>query len=287
MPRKKKTMIGVDPLAWLNEESESQTVVTESGSNTDEENIMSQSDRDLKSTMLGYEFDESELIKGFERIVPCMQEVEDAVSTYVTGLRSDWEDSEIKEMQAHSMSVIRFIVDHHADEDILLSHIAANKGLFSKVVSADEYSTDNMLAAVKKVVGRGWTKAINAAWSGIVNVVVEHVEDDEHKEKSIDVPEVVDVKTDVPGNRIELHEIQDISRSQALKNELLSLVNENDEIEIDGSRVERIDGTALQLLCALYRYAHSNNISIHWAGCSEALIESANAVGLKQLTGID
>ncbi len=82
---------------------------------------------------------------------------------------------------------------------------------------------------------------------------------------------------------LHLHTVQDISKSLALKNEMLALINDHDEIAIQASEVKRIDGSALQLLCALFIYAQHNNLIIRWIKPTDELIKSAGTLGLRKI----
>ncbi len=79
-----------------------------------------------------------------------------------------------------------------------------------------------------------------------------------------------------------LNSVQDISKVQELKADILVLIKDNDEIDIDGEAVERIDGSSLQLLCALFDYAEHNALIINWVKPSDALKQAVKLLGMQE-----
>jgi len=108
------------------------------------------------------------------------------------------------------------------------------------------------------------------------------------KEKP-EVKEVEEVETaeSIEGDVLTLSGIQDISKSESLKEEMLDLVKDSKQIKIDASDVGRIDGSALQLLCGLFSYAKSNDIELSWIDPSDAMMASAEHLGVKDEIGLD
>lgn len=158
-----------------------------------------------------------------------------------------------------------------------------------------------LLASFKQQLGRRWTRAISAAWQTLLtaaSTVMCAAYDDAHQDES----EITDADTGSSEQQttiepdesqtmraeslLELQAIQDISQSAALKTELLALLDKQQTIQIDASRVERIDGTALQLLCALFVQAENNNVSLQWVEPSEALLQAAKYSGLTNLLNL-
>ena len=80
-----------------------------------------------------------------------------------------------------------------------------------------------------------------------------------------------------------LDEVQDISKSIALKNDIMSMINELDMLTINAEKVDRIDGSAIQILCSLFTYAKNNNLMIAWFNPSDVLLKAAEITGVKDL----
>ena len=103
-------------------------------------------------------------------------------------------------------------------------------------------------------------------------------------EKAIEVEEMEQESaaplSDQPA--ILLNSVQDISKVQELKADILVLIKDNDEIDIVGEAVERIDGSSLQLLCALFDYAEHNALIINWVKPSDALKQAVNLLGMQE-----
>ncbi len=59
------------------------------------------------------------------------------------------------------------------------------------------------------------------------------------------------------------------------------------KITLDGSNIEQIDGTGLQLLTALIKQAGSQNMAVSWKGASETLRAAAAQLGLSGALHLD
>jgi anti-anti-sigma regulatory factor len=84
-----------------------------------------------------------------------------------------------------------------------------------------------------------------------------------------------------------LQSIQDISKSELLKQQITTLIKDSKHIQIDASDVGRVDGSALQLLCALFVYAKAHDIQLSWIKPSEAMRVSAQYLGMKEQLSLD
>jgi anti-anti-sigma regulatory factor len=65
-----------------------------------------------------------------------------------------------------------------------------------------------------------------------------------------------------------------------IKAELLKLLNADQTVVLDVSAVERIDTSALQLLCAFMRDRRAQRLTTRWAGNHQAFSEAVDIVGL-------
>ena len=162
-----------------------------------------------------------------------------------------------------------------------------------------------LLASFKQQLGRRWTKAINSAWQTLLMAASAEMcdaYDDASVSEAVSEAEVpttdtlqLDEQTPIEPDEsqtmsaeslLELQVTQDISQSAALKAEMLSLLDIRQPIQIDASRLERIDGSALQLLCALFVQAENNGVSLQWVEPSDALLQAAKYSGVTSLLNL-
>jgi anti-anti-sigma regulatory factor len=62
--------------------------------------------------------------------------------------------------------------------------------------------------------------------------------------------------------------------------------HDGDEIVIDGSQVERIDTSGLQLLIAFVKQQSLVGRSVHWAGTSDVLIRHSRRLGIDAILAL-
>lgn len=292
MARDKKTMIGFDPLAWLDETDEKST------SRTNKKSVAKKvkKAKPVMINVLGHSLDETALLKGYELTRTALDEIVfdfyNELFIKYPAVKSLFENTDERVQAEYFSSIINLLIDNLHNEDTLQSVLTdMGERHNGDGVLAEYYPrmAELLVASCKNKIGRSWTKAISAAWMELL-VAVENTlctaYKDEKFESEFDI-EPVEVSTElgVDTNRhvLKLNNIQDISKSQALKNEMIALINDNDEIDIHASEVERIDGTALQLLCALVIYAGQNNLIINWVDPSEALKKSAQILGMQEI----
>jgi len=163
------------------------------------------------------------------------------------------------------------------------------------------------VASLKNKVGRSWTKSISAAWLKLLVVVAKTIclaytdssAENANNNGQNTVIDIMQTKTENAVKKsnfelsklscpeLKLQPVQDISKSLLLKNEILELINDTDEIAIHAADVKRIDGSALQLLCSLFVYAGKNNLIIFWIKPTNELIQSAQALGMQHILELD
>jgi anti-anti-sigma factor len=81
---------------------------------------------------------------------------------------------------------------------------------------------------------------------------------------------------------IECDEALDVSVASDFKALLQQAMVQGCPIVLDGSRVERIDCAALQLLSALFIEANESGFEVEWRNPTEALQYAADMTGLKE-----
>jgi len=320
MARDKKSMIGFDPLAWLDKE-ESESPGLKSQQDKSAKDALSGKKKSIAGKknkkmidVLGHSIDENALTKGYELAVDVIEEIigdfyNELFSKYPNVkelFRNTDEQSQIEKLT----TALDLVVQNLHDDAALHSSLEAiGKRHQQYGAQLEHYPVvvDLLLASFKNKLGRSWTKAISAEWRSLLGAVSETMysvyADEPVETRDLTGPETIedsneaDIEVSEPmsedsseklddtyaNSMFQLQSVQDISKSQTLKNDLVMLTNDHDQIDIDGSLVERIDGSALQLLSALFIYAKKNNLVINWHDPSEALKKSAETIGVDKI----
>ncbi|VAW70051.1 hypothetical protein MNBD_GAMMA09-675 [hydrothermal vent metagenome] len=316
MAREKKSMIGFDPLAWLDNDEKQLADITdqsvENKANIENNNPVSKKSNIKKRngkkiiTISGYAIDEIALLKGYSLVSDVMEVV---VTDFYNELfmqhpelKTLFENFNEQSQAGNLTEVLKLLIDNLHNEEMLnaaLSSLAQRHQKYEALKDHCPVVIEALIRSLKNKIGRSWTKAISAAWRQLLlvasemmcaaynEILTEEIEDEiinTETEEAKDDESADENESSFPV--IKLQTVQDICKSQSLKNDMLSMVNDHDEIDIDASSVERIDGSALQLLCALFEYAHKNNIVIHWIKPSETIIESAKILGVHKILGL-
>ncbi len=137
------------------------------------------------------------------------------------------------------------------------------------------------MVARRKVVKKKVTKASTSQKS--ISTTAKSISSSAPKKKGV----VAKRKPKATSNIISLDESIVISGVMELREKLVATVTSHDEVVIDGSAVEKIDGTGLQLLVALMKQAVSSNTAISWSSASDLLLDSAAQLGLIEILGLD
>jgi len=78
-----------------------------------------------------------------------------------------------------------------------------------------------------------------------------------------------------------------ISNVQEWHEKMLAAISSKDELVLDGSKIEQIDGTGLQLLVAFMKEGATNKTNITWKGASDTLHQNAAQLGVVEALGLD
>ncbi len=303
MAREKKSMIGFDPLAWLDDGADTNEKET---SQEDKKAVVKTKKKPTEKKkkdsakmlkVLGHSIDETALLKGYELAESVLDEVTvhfyNELFTQHSELTSLFENTSETAQAGKFSAALKLLIDNLHNEEALKTVLTAMGERHQKYAALPEHYpvvAELLIASFKKIIGRSWTKNISAAWMKLLVAAAETM-------CAAYQEEVTEVETIEPGKDmksepeekesehpvLQLNSIQDISKSQVLKHDMLALVNDNDVIDIQASEVERIDGSALQLLCALFGYAEQNNLVINWINPSDALKESAQTLGVQAI----
>ena len=286
---------------------ETQVVAKEADKNRESKPKATPKNKVKMIDVLGAQIDEVALLKGYELSISRLDEIMEA---FYADLFEQYPDVKPlfgnvnnSEQGTKLQAAVKLLIENIHNQEPLKTalHDLGERHQAYKVLP-DHYPVvaELLVASFKKVLGRRWTKAMSAAWLELLSVAakemcaayVETIESIDEPEKEVEQKEELPTEiNDTDDNAmiesdqpvLQLHSVQDIGKSQALKNDMLALINDNDEINIEASTVERIDGSALQLLCALFQYSKEHNLVIHWINPSDAVLESATTLGLKSI----
>jgi phospholipid transport system transporter-binding protein len=100
------------------------------------------------------------------------------------------------------------------------------------------------------------------------------------KKKSPHTAKVAGPKRPAP---IALEARMTIVHAADLHRALLARLTQGEAVVVDGSRVEEIDTSVLQLLISLWRTASQRGIACAWTGSSSALREAADLLGVADM----
>jgi len=78
-----------------------------------------------------------------------------------------------------------------------------------------------------------------------------------------------------------------ISNVQEWHEKMLAAISGQDDLVLDGSKIEQIDGTGLQLLVALMKEGAANKTNITWKAASDTLHQNAAQLGVVEALGLD
>lgn len=87
--------------------------------------------------------------------------------------------------------------------------------------------------------------------------------------------------------QIPLGDTVNISQVAEIKAQLVEAMASDSGIELDVSKVERVDAAALQLFAAFALDAAAQGQEVDWGMPSEAFLEAAQLTGLSQVLKLD
>ena len=83
--------------------------------------------------------------------------------------------------------------------------------------------------------------------------------------------------------KIECGEVVDISTASDLYQQLNNVLQQEGPVTLNAESIERIDTAALQMFVCFVQEVQRRNRQVHWQSPTEALLRSANHLGLKQV----
>jgi len=172
-----------------------------------------------------------------------------------------------------------------------------------------------LIGVMRDLAGDAWTEKIQSAWEYALNTIAEvmlssyqdiNVEVNDGATKKMvlnettgdiqavennvqeNEPETQQVKseeTPVSDSTIKLDEVQDISQVAELHRKVAVILN-SQNIVFDGTDVERIDASTLQLITCVFKQAEKYGNKVSWQGSSDALKKSASLLGLTEILNL-
>jgi ABC-type transporter Mla MlaB component len=85
---------------------------------------------------------------------------------------------------------------------------------------------------------------------------------------------------DATNNKIELGENLTIQNLSELIVSVRRVFDMEGQINIDASKLERVDGAGLQLLCMLFKEAYKQHLTLAWVNATEPLCMAADIMGV-------
>lgn len=77
-----------------------------------------------------------------------------------------------------------------------------------------------------------------------------------------------------------------VKDAQALKDQLMKLLELPEVVAIDVRSVERVDTATMQLLCAFVRDRAERNSAVEWLGNPPAMVEAARLLGVEHMLAL-
>lgn len=310
MTKRKKSMIGHDPLAWIQPDDDmdeqEEVVVKPKKTKPAAKKTKSKARAKVKAKAieavsephpLGIDVDA--FLAGFELV---KDKIADVASDFYEKLFSDYPavkplftDVDFEKQGKKLADTIGVVANNINDVDKLtsvLTGLGARHQTYG--VKQEHYSAvaESLLAVLKTHGGRKWTKKIANNWDAVLNiaaevmlaayedeVVVEQIHRVEDGSKQDDTAE--NVMSEQLESVLMLDEVQDISMASNLHDKLKEQLRLKSKLlVIDVSQVVRIDASCLQLLHAVIRDADNGGYTVKLQGVSDAFSYSVKLLGL-------
>ena len=222
-----------------------------------------------------------EVLKGF--YTEFFQQNPEYVALFENENENENETNCISQLEA-TLKLLFENIEDEATLSLVFRDLGERHHAFGADKNYYDAAAELLLATCKKHAGRKWTKKISISWQSLLSAVSETMLNAGQEAESIEVDEIIqDPEVNIEADVLVLQSIQDISKSEILKQEMLSMIKESKCIQIDASDVGRIDGSAMQLLCCLFEYSKSSDIQLSWKSPSDAMLVSAEYLGIKEL----
>lgn len=286
MSKKKKSMIGLDPMAWINVDDDDQKtetkaeVKTETAAETvaehkDKKPAVKAADPVAEPHPLGIVLED--FMAGFDLV---KDNIDSVVHDFYQKLFTDYPDvkglftnTESAEQEKKLANAIGLLVRNINDVDKLtevLTKLGERHQQYGAVKDHYAAVAKTLLAVLKQHGGKKWSKAMANNWEAVLTTAAD-VMLSAYTEEPESLPEVEGV--------IYLAEVQDIAGVAELHDNIKSGLEE-DELKIDVSRVNRIDASSMQLLYSLLNNSEVSACKTSLIGSSEEFSKTAKLLGM-------
>jgi ABC-type transporter Mla MlaB component len=103
---------------------------------------------------------------------------------------------------------------------------------------------------------------------------------------SLDSTAVLEIATNHIDPIIALASNSTVKDAQALKTQLMKLLEVPETVAIDVRSVERVDTATMQLLCAFVRDRAERNGAVEWLGCPPAILDAVRLLGVRHMLAL-
>jgi len=291
MTKRKKSMIGHDPLAWITPDT-----------NDEGEDVLETEIEGSEPHPLGIDVDA--FLQGFELVKNKMPAV---VKEFYKNLFKKYPDVkpmfdnvDIADQEQKLVGALGLLVENINDVEKLTS-ILSSLGSQHQDIGAtkDHYAavSKTLLTSLKKHAGRKWTKKIANNWDAVLNIASEvmlaaYEEKSEPVEnetiaEDVEVEKIPEItSSESAPEQVEgvfyLEAVQDISGVNDLLENLKSRLDDA-ELTIDVSRITRIDASSLQLLYSLISIGTASGCHATLQGSSEVFDVSVKLLGMSDI----
>ena len=146
----------------------------------------------------------------------------------------------------------------------------------------DVVSPSNIVVEPEKNSEDGKEVVVDSSVAIVANENIEHEIDKEVVDEVVTVKEREDLSETKDNTMLNLPDVFGIAQAEVAYNEIKQLLVSSDEIKIDGSAVETVDASALQLLISLFEECKSKGIKISWHSESDKVNDSAKLLNITQ-----
>ena len=191
MAREKKSMIGFDPLAWLDDEAGDNTAADKKNLTQEKkktavkvkktnEKKTAKKDAEKIITVMGHSLDETALLKGYGLAADVLDEVVadfyNELFTQHPEVKGLFENTTSASQANKLAAAIKLLADNLYNEDALNTTLTIMGERHQGYgVLPDHYPivAELLVASFKKIIGRSWTKAVSAAWTELLVAAAE------------------------------------------------------------------------------------------------------------------
>ena len=226
-----------------------------------------------------------------------------------------FENTSIDDQQKKLSSSITLVINNIRKPEVLaeaLKDLGLKHQGYGAVPEHFQAVATTLISVMRDMAGSAWTNDFQLAWEvalqKIAEVmlsgygeVAEKLVDGESNEEGLNQQEseqalstgttetestpLASEETTVSDTTIRLSEVQDISQVAELHRQVSNFIN-SDDFTLDGSAVERIDASTLQLITCAFIQADKYGNKVSWSSSSDALKKSAKLLGLEKVLAL-